>query len=217
MCLKTWLLFTWENLALNEIMDQLRDKKSSKRRAAAKKLRKLKDVKAGLSILDALETELKDVRTWETQYQMIMAIGECGYKPALPFLNELAKRNFEATMVYVAIGDSIVRLSLESEKNACPILKLIDTGNEMLINGAFRAMAMLKIVPSPSHIEKIINYVAKRELNQGIHFWVVAAASGWSGSKVGKYLDYCAKSPREEITSAVALARNNKYKKWNPL
>jgi hypothetical protein len=78
-------------------------------------------------------------------------------------------------------------------------------------------MAILKIIPSDSHIEKIINYVAARELNQGIHFWVVAAAPGWNGAKVEEYLDYCSKSPREEITSAVALARKNKYKHWNPL
>ncbi|MFS1438067.1 HEAT repeat domain-containing protein [Shewanella sp. 10N.286.48.A6] len=202
---------------MNEIVAQLGDKKSPKRRSAAKKLRKLKDVDAGPHLLAALEAELKDVRTWETQYQMIMAIGECGYKPALPFINELAKQDFEATMVYVAIGDAIVRLSIENERDAAPIFKLLDTGNEMLIDGALRAMAMLKMVPSDSHIEKIINYVAARELNQGIHFWVVAAAPGWSGAKVEEYLDYCAKSPREEITSAVALARKNKYKKWSPL
>jgi HEAT repeat protein len=202
---------------LNEIVAQLGDKKSAKRRSAAKKLRKLKCVDVGSSILSALEAELKDVRTWETQYQMIMAIGECGYKPALPFLNELAKQGFEATMVYVAIGDAIVRLSIKNERDTTPLFNLLDTGNEMLIDGALRAMAMLKMVPSDNHIEKIINYVAARELNQGIHFWVLAAAPGWSGPKIEEYLDYCAKSPREEITSAVSLARKNKYKKWSPL
>ncbi len=121
---------------MNEIVAQLGDKKSPKRRSAAKKLRKLKDVDAGPFLLAALETELSDARTWETQYQMIMAIGECGYKPALPFLNELAKQDFEATMVYIAIGDAIVRLSTENKRDTTTILKLIDTSNEMLIDGA---------------------------------------------------------------------------------
>ncbi len=201
---------------MNEVLTQLGDKKSPKRRSAAKKLRKLRDVDAGPSLLAALETELKDMRTWETQYQLIMAIGECGYKPALPLLIELAKKDFEATMVYVAIGDAIVRLSIENERDTTPIFKLLDTCNEMLIDGALRAMAMLKMVPSDSHIKKIINYVSARELSHSIHFWVVAAAPGWSGEKVEEYLDYCAKSPREDITSAVALARKNKYKKWSP-
>ena len=76
---------------------------------------------------------------------------------------------------------------------------------------------MLKMIPSYSEVEKIINYVAAKDLNQGIHFWIVAAAPGGSGSKVEEYLDYCERSPREETTNAVALARKGKYKKWNPL
>jgi len=158
-----------------------------------------------------------DERTWETQYQMIMAIGECDYKPALPFLNGFLKKDNKATMLYVAIGDAIVRLSTENERDTATIFKLIDIGNEALIEGAFRAMAMLKMIPGDSEIEKIINYVAAKDLNQGIHFWVVAAAPGWSGSIVEECLNYCERSPREEITNAVALARKGKYKKWSPL
>ncbi|NRA80454.1 MAG: hypothetical protein HRU18_19810 [Pseudoalteromonas sp.] len=180
-------------------------------------MRKLKDVDAGPFLLAALENELNDERTWETQYQMIMAIGECDYKPALPFLNEFVKQDNKATMLYVAIGDAIVRLSTENERDTATIFKLIDIGNEALIEGAFRAMAMLKMIPSYSEVEKIINYVAAKDLNQGIHFWIVAAAPGGSGSKVEEYLDYCERSPREETTNAVALARKGKYKKWNPL
>lgn len=202
---------------MNEIMEQLRDKKSQKRRSAAKKLRKLKDIDAGPYLLAALENELNDERTWETQYQMIMAIGECDYKPALPFLNGFLKQDNKATMLYVAIGDAIVRLSTENERDTATIFKLIDIGNEALIEGAFRAMAMLKMIPGDSEIEKIINYVAAKDLNQGIHFWIVAAAPGWSGSIVEEYLNYCERSPREEIINAVALARKGKYKKWSPL
>ena len=202
---------------MNEVLAQLGDKKSPKRRSAAKKLRKLKDIDAGPAIFSALEIELKDARTWETQYQMIMALGECGYKPALPFLNELAKENFEATMVYVALGDAITRLTIDRKNDTSPILKFLNSGNDMLIDGALRAMAMLRMVPNACDMEKIISHVSEKELNEGIHFWVVAAAPGWSGSKVEEYLDYCEKSPREEITSAVALARKNKYKNWNPL
>lgn len=139
---------------MNEIMEQLRDKKSQKRRSAAKKLRKLKDINAGPYLLAALENELNDERTWETQYQMIMAIGECDYKPALPFLNGLVKQDNKATMLYVAIGDAIVRLSTENERDTATIFKLIDIGNEALIEGAFRAMAMLKMIPGDSEIEK---------------------------------------------------------------
>ena len=202
---------------LDEMISQLKDKKSSKRRSAAKKLRKLKNIDAGPLLLTALEEELKDLRTWETQYQMVMAIGECGYKPALDFLQSLANQTFEATMVYVAIGDAIQRLSMQNEQDVTSVFKAIDSGNDMLIDGAIRAMAMLKMVPVELHIEKIINYVTTKNKSDGVHVWVLAAVPGWSGQKVEDYLAFCSTSKRDEITNAVELARKQKYKKWFPL
>ena len=48
---------------MDEFVKQLKDKKSAKRRAAAKKLRKLGHRAAGPYLLEALQNELKDVRT----------------------------------------------------------------------------------------------------------------------------------------------------------
>ena len=206
-----------ENRVLDDLVAQLAEKRSPKRRSAAKKLRKLKEVSAGAAILNALEIEVMDARTWETQYQMIMAIGECGYKQALPLLSNLATKSFEATMVYVAIGDAIVRLSIEYENDTRIIFELLETDNEMLANGAFRAMAMLKMIPSEGDINKIIDYVSKKKLDEGIHFWVLAAAPGWRGKKLEEYLSYCINSQRDDIVKAAYLAREHKYKKWNPL
>ena len=72
----------------------LTHKRSPKRRSGAKKLRKLKNSKACSALFETLQKELNDSRTWETQYQMIMALGECGCKDALPFLKELVHREF---------------------------------------------------------------------------------------------------------------------------
>jgi HEAT repeat protein len=119
---------------MQDLYEQLKDKKSTKRRSAAKKLRKIADINAGRYLLDALKEEIKDARTWETQYQMIMAIGECDFKEALPFLLNLSTKNFESTMVYVAIGDSIVRLSKQHENDALPAINLFKSENQMLID-----------------------------------------------------------------------------------
>jgi len=216
-CRLTVALYVLESFVLDEMISQLQDKKSPKRRSAAKKLRKLKNIDAGPSLLSALKEELKDSRTWETQYQMVMAIGECGYKPALEFLKSLAHQTFEATMIYVAIGDAIQRLSMQHEQDVTSVFEAIDSGNDMLVDGAIRAMAMLKMLPVDLHIEKIINFVIAKSKNDGMHFWVLAAAPGWSGLKVEEYLDFCSTSKRDEITNAVELARKQKYKKWSPL
>jgi hypothetical protein len=66
-----------ENTSTSELeilMSQLQSPHSPKRRSAAKKLRKLGDPVAGPALLEALKHELPDPRTWETQYQMIMAL-----------------------------------------------------------------------------------------------------------------------------------------------
>ena len=86
---------------------------------------------------------------------MIMAMGECVYKKALPFIIELSERDFEATMIFVAIGDAIVRLS-RNGNDASSVVDLLESQNDMLIDGALRAMAMLKMVPSPDQIDQIL-------------------------------------------------------------
>jgi len=146
-----------------------------------------------------------------------MALGECGYEPALPLLSELRNEVIEATMVYVAIGDSLVRLSKPEQNDVSAVLEILEGENRMLSNGALRAMAMLKLIPSDSDANAILQYARACEVNDGTHFWVVAAAPGWSGPQLESYLNYCEKSERQDIIDALLLARKKKYKKWNPL
>ncbi len=171
---------------------------------------------SGPYLLEALRSELKDVRTWETQYQMIMAIGECGYKEALPFIIDLSGREFEATMIFVAIGDAIVRLT-RNENDASSVIDFLESKNDMLIDGALRAMAMLRMIPSEEQILQIIKFVSKYAVDEGIRFWVIAAAPGWSGSAVESFLDQSIHSTRNEFIKAAELAKKKKYYSWNPL
>ena len=84
--------------------------------APAKELRKLGDPTAGPALVEALHREVTDPRTWETQCQMIMALGHSGYRKGVLVLNMLAQVKFEATMVLVAIGDAFVRLGRRSRQ-----------------------------------------------------------------------------------------------------
>ena len=202
---------------LGQSVDALRSRTSPKRRAAAKRLRRLKDPAAGPALLDALRREVQDPRTWETQYQMIMALGESGHEPALPVLRELARRNFEATIVYVALGDAIVRLGRLSGDDSAPVLEMMSTSNRMLIDGAFRAVAMLQLALDPQTIEAIIDHVASLDPNDGLRFWVASAAAGWSGTSVDHFLGACAASPREDVRTAALSSQQKKYRQWRPL
>ncbi len=195
--------------------EQLRHKTSAKRRIAAKRLRKLKTLESGPAVLAALHKEMQDPRTWETQYQMIMALGESGYKDALPFLNQLATKNL-VFMVLLAVGDAIVRLGRADEQDAEPILELLSTDNRALIEGGLRAIAMLRLKLKESAVQRIIEYASNPE-NEQLHFWIAAAAAGWNGAKVDSFLRLCANSSREDTRMAAAASANKKYLKWNPL
>jgi len=206
-----------------EAIDLLKHSLSTKRRSGAKALRKLQDPTAGPALLEALQEELPDARTWETQYHMIMALGTCSYFPAEPFLRELAGRRFDATMIYVAIGDALVRLAAPEDGRWKTLMDLVGRGNEHLAYGACQAMAMLRLVPPRAMIEQLVEFANRfpldesRGLNQRL--WIAAAAPGWleHSPAIRPFLDACATSKNPEVKLAAEAALQGKYRNWNPL
>jgi hypothetical protein len=202
--------------ALADDLELLKHPRSPKRRTEAKRLRKRGDILAGPSLLSALQKEVEDSRTWETQYQLVMALGECLYVDAVPFLKDFSVRQLKATMIYVGLGDALVRLQIQSLEDGAPILELMRQQNEMLTDGAFRAMAMLKMVPRENQIDQILRVVSALPLDHYNRFWPLAAAPGWKGDNVVAFIAECTRSPRSDIQEAAKLAADQKYKKWNP-
>jgi hypothetical protein len=201
---------------LELVLTDLLSKQSAKRRSAAKKLRKLADVEAGAPLLAALRAEVDDPRSWETQYQMIMALGESGYAESWRFIEELSNRVLDATMVYVAIGDALVRLA--GDKGVMTLLGFIKQGRHpSLIDGALRAAAMLRIVPEDDEISAILEYAGALPKDDGNRFWILAACPGWPVEKIAGFLNDVGMSSRADFQEALQLARAGKYKTWRPL
>lgn len=148
---------------------------------------------------------------------MIMALGECGCKDALPFLKELVHQEFEATMVYLALGDAIVRLARRYDDDAEPVLEILNSKNQMLVDGALRAVAMLHLKLNQDAISTIVQYGSKLIPQDGKRFWIAAAAAGWHGSDVEGFLQECAMSGRDDLERAASASLKKKYLKWNPL
>jgi hypothetical protein len=204
-------------LDLAGAIGQLDDRQSARRRAAAKRLRVLADPAAGPALLLALDRELKDIRAWETQYQMVMALATSGHRPALGVLKELAVRPFDATMVYVAIGDSIVRLGRDFADDPAPVDWCLATGNDQLADGALRAVAMLRLRLDEPAIGRILAFLAPRDPYDGLRFWPAAAAAGWEGPAVQAFLTQCANGPRQDVAEAARPSLAGKYQTYRPL
>lgn len=202
-----------------QLIEQLSNKSSPKRRAAAKKLRRLKAKEAGSALLAALENELKNKRTWETQYQMIMALGESGYTESLGFLTQLAKQESEATMVYMAIGDAVTRLTYQKEGNINFVIDLLNSKPEqpLFIDGLIRAIAIAKLAPPQDNIDKLILYGNKSDIGDNHKAWIATAAAGWSGDKVINFLNNCLNSKNEQLKKAAQAALAKKYINWSIL
>lgn len=199
-------------LSFSEAIEQLESPLSPRRRAAAKRLQELQDVAAGPALLAALRREVTKRRTWETQYQIIMALGVCGYVSALPLLNSIATTgNLAAPSAYTGLGDAIVRLGRKFDDDASPICWCLELGNDFLLDGAFRAMAMLRMIPDDDEIGRIIDFVQRRDPNDMLRFWPVVAAAGWRGEVVHGFLVECAAGPRRDTAEAATSALSGEY------
>ena len=206
-----------KEIDLQTLVGQIRDRSSSKRRAAAKHLRRLANPEAGPALLQALRSELQDARTWETQYQMVMALAHCGFREALPLLMDLSKRSFKHTMVLTAVGDALVRLGRATEHDSRPLIAALGQDCDWcLSDGALRATAMLQLRFDRETCASIVESVRSKPM-EALQFWAVAACAGWSGPAVGRFVESCLLSSRADIREAAELAKRGAYKKWNPL
>ncbi|WP_329275132.1 HEAT repeat domain-containing protein [Streptomyces sp. NBC_00691] len=204
-------------LTLDAALVQLDHRASAKRRAAAGRLRRLAVTTAGPSLLRALRREVLDPRTWETQYEMVMALGACDHRPAVPFLSELAQRPMEHTSVYAALGDSIVRLRGAEEGVSAPVRWCLSLGTPQLTDGALRAVAMLRAVPDPETVDLVLDRLVPLRPHDGLRFWAAAAAAGWPGERVRAFLESCAAGPRTDVADAAATSLEGTYQTYRPL
>ncbi|WP_406195514.1 HEAT repeat domain-containing protein [Kitasatospora sp. NBC_01560] len=200
-------------LTLDEAVAQLGHRLSPKRRSAAARLRRLADPAAGPSLVEALQREVRDTRTWETQYQLVMALGACGHRPALGLVRELAQRPFEATMVYTSLGDAVIRLSTPDE-TPHSLRWCLEAGTPMLAAGALRAVAMERLALDSATIDYVLDVLDPLDPHDGLRFWAAAAAAGWAAPRVTEFLQGCAAGPRADVAMAATASLQGEYRTY---
>jgi hypothetical protein len=201
--------------------------RSPKRRSGAKRLRRLADPRACPAVLAALQHEVRDARTWQTQYQLIMALGACACRATLPYLQRLTAEHFAATMVYVALGDALVRLGRAAPDDPTPVQALLASGNGPLSYGALQAVATLRLKLPDAVVRDIVAFATAPQLNASpfmcdvhtaLRQVVAVAAAGWEGPHVEAYLHLCEQMPQTYIRGAAQAAlRQQYYRWWRPL
>jgi hypothetical protein len=200
-----------------DLVLELMNSKSAQRRSAAKALRKRQDSATGAALLEALDRELRDPRTWETQYQMIMALGECGVTAAIPLLQTIASTPREATIVFVATGDALIRLSALEEQADLIWHILLQQRNDDVVSGALRGTQMANIPLRDDTITAIVTVLQDYESDHPIMFWAATAAWRWKLPPAQVLLKTLATSAREDIRDAARLSQQGKSAKHNVL
>ena len=205
------------SLTVQQAIDQLGDRSSAKRRAAAKRLRTLADPAAGAALLTALQSEVTDPRTWETHYQLIMALGECRYEPAIALLSDLVGRPTNTEMVGTALGDALTRIEWATSRTLDFVDRAMTEGSPGVADGAFRALAMMRVVPPDDLVGRLLAFADRLEPYDLLQFWIVVAAAGWSGNGVDAFLRRRLTSPNTDIAKAAAESLAKSYGDYPPL
>lgn len=209
-----------KQLTAEEIMQielDLQNKLSRKRRSTAKKVGKSRLIQLGDSLYNAYIKECEDKRTWETQTEMILALGRIGYTDALSDLKQIIDANKPHDMITVAAARSYVRLKRKSLNDVEPVIELLKFGNLSVLNGATDVLTFDDMQPAEEDIKTIISILNIKDESEisirGLgdpREGLLSAMSKWKDATSRAYLKRFAESGNSVLRECAELALKGK-------
>lgn len=214
-----------QQVQLAAATELLHNSKALKRESGAKRLRKLGLPEAGAAVFEALQRELRDNRTWSVKYHLLITLGVLKHLPALPLLWKIVDQEMDATILYLALGDALMRLLLSDGVTPAEAwAAVLKTKRPMLFNGALRATALLKLVPDAETVRSMLVIADEPEFAKqvhgypgdpsGIRYWAAVASAGWPQELTREFLVSCQAINSTSLRYAAELALKRKYVKW---
>jgi hypothetical protein len=152
---------------LNETIDDLRNKllsnKSSDRRSSAKKIGQFHIKELESDLYKAYLKEIQDKRTWETQCEMITAMGILENKDILSYLVNIIEKNENHDSITLTAAIAYVRITRKQKNDASSVIELFKSGGLSVLNGAAYVLAYDGMVPDNEQTMKIIKIIENRE------------------------------------------------------
>ncbi len=193
---------------VNKIKNDLIYGTSPKRRAAAKKIGKLNIKELENELLECYIKEKSDSRTWETQVEMIRALGKIKALPAIILMEEIIKDPKKDASTTVAATIAYIRLKRSDNNDATPIIELISKNpNRSILDGSLSVLAFDDMIPSTEQINAVLDFVEKSEkyldefyikgtTDPRIH--VLSASVNWDKNipKLQALIDRASQNPR---------------------
>lgn len=143
-------------MTTEEIKTKLHSTKTADRKRAAKEIGKLKLIYFANDLYQAYLKEAKDNRTWETQVEMILALGLLDYKNALTEIELIVRTNVPNDMITYAAAQSYVRLKRQSLTDASPTIEPLQIGRISTVDGCLNPLGYDKMQPDENQIKELI-------------------------------------------------------------
>jgi hypothetical protein len=186
---------------LETIHQKLISKKAADRTRAAKAIAKELIHSLKVDLHSAYLKEIKEERTWQTQVEMINALGKLNAKEALPEIEAIVRQNKPHDMITVSASAAFIRLNRKSTNDAQPTLELLDFGSVSVISGALQPLAVDQMTPSESEIKELLKLcwdINKHKDRIGQEYGLVdsrlypaAACANWDRKLTEGFLNHC--------------------------
>ncbi len=200
------------------IKEKLLSKKASDRQKAAKNIGTLGFSNLSKDLFDAYLKETKDGRSWETQVEMILALGRIKYYPALVIIEPIVLLNKSHDMITYAAAQTYVRLKRKSIFDAQPILHLLKFGGLSLVDGALNPLSYDKMMPPEKEIIELLQLcwdLNKHKDRLGYErnfsdprYSLAAACAGWDKELTTAFLNHCIETAENDHT-LMNIAKNS--------
>lgn len=185
-------------MTLDEIKTKLFSKKSGDRKRAAKEIGKQNLTLSADDLYNAYLKEIADKRTWETQVEMILALGLLDYKKALPQIEQIVRANISHDMITYAAAQTYVRLKRNSLHDATPVLELLKFGGLSVVSGCLNPLGYDKMLPNENQISELIKQAwdlhKHKDYAPGYddpRYGIAAACAGWDKNLTKYFLEHC--------------------------
>lgn len=140
----------------------------------------------------------KKTKSWKAQAEIIRAIGITGTEKVVPYLKELALKDFSSLVLYRYLGFSICLLEDIKSGNLSYLNSILKSSNQLLISGACSALLFSEFIPENKDIKNILKYVVNNCEDEGIlitpRCYIAAACYSWPSGLTKAFLLTCAKS-----------------------
>jgi hypothetical protein len=218
---------------IDVIKEKLVSRKTKDRKRAAKEIGNAKLTGLADMLYEAYLKEIKDKRTWQTQVEMISALGNLKHMPALAEMELIVNKNIPHDMITSAASTTFVRLTRKSKNDANPIIKLLKIGSVSVIAGALETLARDQMIPSSDEIKQILKLswdINKHKDRIGYEYglidsriYVAIASANWNIELTAPFLTHCIETAFEinrfdkpvENTNLINVCKNSLKGKYS--